>query len=111
MPTFDLSMLITAEAKAAAALAAQTARYEAAIQAHIDATAQARRYRDGFALAGYATSVVPEWAAEAAAFIGWRDDVWGYAYAELAAVQAGERTIPTIEDFIGELPAIEWPAE
>lgn len=86
------------------------ADYEAAIQAKIDAVARAKRYRDGFAAATYVTSAV--FGAEATTFVGWRDDVWVYAYAQLDLVLAGQRTQPTIEDFIAEIEAqhpAPWP--
>ncbi len=85
------------------------ADFAAAIQGHIDATAQAKGYTDGFALAGYVASTVQEWAAEATAFVAWRDSVWLYAYQEMAKVAAGERPTPTVLELIGELPAIAWP--
>lgn len=85
------------------------AEYAAAIQAHVDGAARARGYHDGFALAGYATSTIPAWAAEAAAFISWRDAVWVYAYTELAKVQNAERAQPSISELVGELPEITWP--
>lgn len=84
--------------------------YARAIQAHVDATAKAKGYADGVALAGYSTSTIPSWASEAAAFIAWRDQAWMYAYGELAKVQAGQRTAPTVNGFLSELPAIAWPA-
>lgn len=77
--------------------------YDAAIQAMIDAAARAKDYRDGFALATYATSTV--FGADAQAFIPWRDAVWTYVYAQLAAVLAGQRTQPSIEDFLTEIEA------
>ncbi len=83
--------------------------YAAAIQAEIDAAAKAKGYASGFALAGYATSTVPDWAAEAAAFIAWRDQIWLYAYSELAKVQGGQRQKPRVAEMTSELPAIEWP--
>lgn len=83
--------------------------YANAIQAHVDATAQGNGYADGVALAGYSTSTVPAWSAEAQAFIAWRDQVWVYAYTELAKVQGGQREAPTIAGIIGELPSIVWP--
>lgn len=83
--------------------------YAAAIQSHVDATAKARGYADGVALAGYATSAVTAWASEAVAFVAWRDAVWLYAYAELAKVQAAQRAVPTIDGLIAELPAVAWP--
>lgn len=86
------------------------ADYAAAIQAHVDATVKAKGYANGVALAGYSTSTIPTWAAEAATFIAWRDATWIYAYTELAKVQGGHRTQPTISELVAELPAIEWPA-
>ena len=83
--------------------------FGAAIQSHIDATAKSKGYADGVALAGYSTSTIPAWAAEAAAFIAWRDQVWIHAYTELAKVQGGQRATPTIDGLIAELPAITWP--
>lgn len=83
--------------------------YAAAIQWHVDATAKSKGYADGVALAGYSTSTIPAWAAEAAAFIAWRDQVWIHAYTELAKVQGGQRATPTIDGLIAELPAITWP--
>lgn len=80
-----------------------------AIQSHVDATAKARGYADGVALAGYSTSTIPSWSAEAQAFIAWRDAVWIYAYTELAKVNGGQRPVPTIAELIAELPTITWP--
>jgi uncharacterized membrane protein YgcG len=83
--------------------------FASAIQSHVDQTAKSRGYADGVALAGYSTSTIPTWASEATAFIGWRDQVWLYAYTELAKVQGGQREVPTIAELIGELPPIAWP--
>lgn len=88
---------------------ATEADYSAAIQSHVDATAKARGYADGVALAGYSTSTIPAWAVEAASFIAWRDAVWIYAYTELAKVQGGQRPQPSVAGFIAELPKIIWP--
>ncbi len=85
------------------------ADYEDAIQAMVDATAKEKLFRDGVTLASYTASTNPQWAAEAAAFVGWRDQIWAHAYAELAKVQAGLREQPTVNDFLSELPAIVWP--
>ncbi|WP_156367063.1 hypothetical protein [Bosea thiooxidans] len=84
--------------------------YRLAVQAHIDATAQQRSYDTGISCASYVGSTNPVWAAEAAAFTAWRDDVWAYAYAELAKVQNGQRPQPTVETILAELPALTWPA-
>jgi hypothetical protein len=84
--------------------------YEDAVQAVIDNTAKERQFRDGVTLASYAASTNPQWAAEAEAFVAWRDGVWGYAYGELAKVQAGTRAQPTIDEFLTEITPIVWPA-
>lgn len=85
-------------------------RYAEAIQSHIDGTARSKGYADGFSIASYGASTVPAWAAEAQAFVAWRDAVWVYAYAQLSAVEAGTRPQPSISGLIAELPAITWPA-
>lgn len=78
-----------------------------AIDAHIEAQARALRYNSAAHLAGYASSTVPAWAAEAAAFIAWRDACWIAALALLAqATTSGE--VPTLEDVLAALP--EWVA-
>ena len=109
MAMLDLSQLVTAEMKAAQAQAAAVERFRSVIQAHVDAAAATRLYDTGNSLASYVSSTNPEWAAEATAFVSWRDAVWAYAYAEMDRVMAGEREQPTVEEFIGELPVIEWP--
>lgn len=83
--------------------------YEDAIQAHIDDAARSKLFRDGVTLASYTASTNPQWAAEAQAFVAWRDQVWADAYQELARVQGGEREQPTVGEIIDELPAINWP--
>lgn len=109
MATIDLSRLVTAEIKAAEALATTMASYQRTIQALIDATAISRKYSDGNALAGYVASTIAAWASEAQAFVAWRDAVWLHAYTELDKVMTGQRPQPTVEAFVGELPVIEWP--
>lgn len=84
--------------------------YRGAIQAHVDMTAQARSYDSGITCASYVGSTNPGWAAEAAAFVAWRDAVWVYAYTELAKVEAGTRPQPSVGEIIAELPAMAWPA-
>jgi hypothetical protein len=109
MWTVDLSKVVTADQKAAEVRAALQGQYSAAIQAHLDAKARDRQY-DGIQTAiTYRDDPNPQFAAEGAALFAWRSAVWTYATAELAKVTAGERTQPTVEEFIAELPAFEWP--
>ncbi|WP_418137231.1 hypothetical protein [Agrobacterium sp. El2ro-1b] len=83
--------------------------YEYAIQNLVDGTARERQFRDGVTLASYIGSTKPKWAAEAQAFVAWRDNVWSYAYGELAKVQTGRRQQPTVEQFLAEIAPIAWP--
>lgn len=94
----------------AALSAPKLADYENAIQSLVDTTATGKMFRDGVTLASYVASTNPQWAAEAQAFVAWRDAVWAYSYTELAKVQAGEREQPTIEEFLTEIAPIAWPA-
>ncbi|MFK3663929.1 hypothetical protein ACI2JN_01545 [Ochrobactrum teleogrylli] len=83
--------------------------YRFEIQAMIDAKASERQYDSGATLASYVSSTIPRWAAEAQAFLAWRDQVWAYALTELAKVRAGERGQPSVEDFLAGVPAFGWP--
>lgn len=86
------------------------ANYAAAVQTHIDAVAQSKGYADGVALASYVASNNAQWSAEATVFSKWRDDVWAYAYQQLAAVQSGARQGPSMTGLVLELPQIDWQA-
>lgn len=83
--------------------------YEAAIQMLVDATATERKFRDGVTMASYVNSTNSQWAAEALAFVAWRDGVWAYAYSELDKVMNGQRPQPTVEAFLAEIEPIDWP--
>jgi hypothetical protein len=80
-----------------------------AIEAHIESVARSKDYADATRLASYVASTNATWAAEAQAFVAWRDAVWAFAYAELADVLAGLKPEPTIADFVADLPEIAWP--
>ena len=76
-----------------------------AIDAHVEAQAHALHYNSAAHLASYAASSVPEWAAEAQAFVAWRDSVWQAVIAMLADDEASGGS-PNVEDVIAALP--EW---
>ncbi len=85
--------------------------YQTAIVAMLDAKAQERRYDGAVSISTYVGSTNPQWAAEAMAFVAWRDAVWTYAYAEMEKVELGQRSQqPTVTEFISELPQMAWPA-
>lgn len=105
--TIDWSKIITAEEKAAQALAAVQANYERAIQAHLDSAAQSRGYDSIATAVSYAEEpAVPKFQEDGKAFRAWRSLVWAYAYQELDKVKAGKREIPTLDAFLAELPAL-----
>lgn len=79
----------------------------AAVQAHVDTIARERLYDNGNSLASYVASTNPKWAAEAQAFVAWRDAVWAQVYSLWAAPPD---PWPTPEAVIADLPAIIWPA-
>lgn len=84
--------------------------YQTAIQGLVDETARSKQFNDGVTLASYKDSTNPLWAAQAVAFIAWRDQVWSYSYAEFEKVQSGERSQPSVAGFLAELEVITWPA-
>lgn len=89
------------------------ADYTTAITGMLDAKAKERRYDNSVSIATYVTSSNPQWMAEAEAFVAWRDQIWAYCYSELAKVQAGQRTQPTVADFLTELSTqvpLAWPS-
>ena len=81
-----------------------------AVEDHVEETAQSRDYSSAVSLASYTASTREPWAAEAQAFVAWRDDVWEYVFARLAAVESGEDEPPeSAETFTQDLPAMVWP--
>lgn len=90
------------------------ADYSTAIQAHLDAIARQRQYDSMLTAVSYISdpdeeNYNPQYDAEGRALKAWRTAVWTYATAQLALVLAGERTAPTIAEFLAELPTFAWP--
>lgn len=79
------------------------------VQNLIDTTAQSRQYNNGVYCASYAQSTNPVWAAEAQAFIAWRDLMYAYALQVFSDIQAGQ-TAPTQEEFVAGFPEMVWPS-
>lgn len=77
--------------------------YEKAVQAHLDAGAQAAGYDNVLSACSYAGYANP-FQAEGQSFVAWRGAVWAYCYAQLALVKAGNRAEPTVDALIAELP-------
>lgn len=79
------------------------------VQVAIDTTAQSKQYNDGVYCASYAQSTNPVWAAQAQAFIAWRDSMFAYALQVFANIQQGQPA-PTPEEFVAGFPQIVWPS-
>jgi hypothetical protein len=73
------------------------------INEQVESYARSRGYNDAASFASYTSSTVPDWAAEAKAFVEWRDAVWVAAYTQMAAVQQGA-PLPTAEELVASLP-------
>ncbi len=84
--------------------------YERAVDAHLDAAAQARGYASIVTAVTYAGDAHPKFGPEGDAFKAWRSAVYAACYTILAAVQAGERPPPTLEQLMAELPPLDLPA-
>jgi hypothetical protein len=104
-----------------AELLAEAPQYEAAynlmifmqigqrlVQDTIDDTAKSRQYKNGVYCASYAQSTNPVWAAEAQAFIAWRDSIFAYALQVFSDIQGGQPA-PTQEEFVAGFPSMVWP--
>jgi hypothetical protein len=79
-----------------------------AVQAHLDAAAQARGYDNIVSACSYAAAA-NAFQAEAVAYLNWRASVWQHCHLVLAAVQSGTRIAPTAAELITELPALVLP--
>lgn len=105
----DLSKLVSAAEKAHQAYDELLKQFTVAVQIHMDAEAKTRNYDSILSLCTYATSKSERFSKEGQAGVDFRDACWTYGYAELEKVAKGTRPQPTIEQFIAELPKMEWP--
>lgn len=87
----------------------QMKEYSRALQNHIDNVAREKDYENGFTCATYVNSSNPQWQAEAQTFVTWRDLCWEYALDIYEQVENELIQPPALEDFIANLPAIDWP--
>lgn len=85
------------------------ASVQQAVQERLDAFARTRAYDGILSAATYAASAVPKFAAEGQYAVQARDATWAACYQIMADVQAGTRAMPSVEDVLAELPALEWP--
>jgi len=83
--------------------------FSTAVQDHLDNEARAHVYDGILSLCTYVSSPSEKFSSEGMAGVSWRDACWSYTYQVLGAVKAGERTEPTVEELIAELPDMVWP--
>lgn len=88
--------------------AAIAADIEDRLDADLDALAQSWGYKNSNRLAGYVSSTVAKWQAEAQAFIAGRDAWWTKAASIQAAWTPGS-PIPTYDSVRAEMPPIVRP--
>ncbi|WP_353472313.1 hypothetical protein PVT71_13560 [Salipiger sp. H15] len=101
--TIDWTRAITAEVRQAEAAARRRREIDAAIQARLDQTAQARGYSSADSLISWALSNQVSFQEEAARFALWRDDVW------LRAVQMQDADAEvSAAEILAALPDIDW---
>lgn len=81
------------------------AALESAVQAHIDAPAQAWGYDDARAAVTYVGDPFPRFHAEGVAIRAFRSACWVAAHQLDADVAAGHRAPPTIDELLALLPA------
>ena len=85
------------------------AQYTTGVQQHLDTFARTRNYDGILSAATYATSQVPNFKAEGQYAVEARDATWAKCYEILAAVEAGSRPTPPLDELLAELPVLTWP--
>lgn len=84
--------------------------FDAALTAHLDATAQARKYDNRITCMVRAGFAGP-YQAEAIAFAQWCDGCNAAAYQLMLDVQSGKKPMPSsVDAFLEALPVMVWPA-
>ena len=84
------------------------AQYTSAAQSYLDGFARTKTYDGILSACTYATSTNSRLVGEGQRCVELRDAVWETAFTILNDVQSGKRPIPTIEQFIAELPKLTW---
>lgn len=84
--------------------------FEMAIEDLMDKKAKSKNYRNPNRLMLYTSSKKQKWKDEADAFISWRDDMFEYCYQEMEKIMLQQRDLPTVQEFLDELPEMVWPS-
>lgn len=78
-------------------------------ESYMDYVVSQKDYKSVLHACSYAESSIPQYKNEALAVIAWRDSVWATAYQIQSDVLSGNRSVPSEQELISELPTIEWP--
>jgi len=92
----------------AAGKAALIAQYTAALDSMFDLRAKEKNYDNRITCALRAGYAGP-FQAEGQAFAVWMDNCNALAYKILAAVEAGTQSLPTVSQFLAQMPSFSWP--
>lgn len=84
-------------------------QFELSIILHLNIKVQERNYDSIISACTYDNSTVEKFKLESLACIAWRDAIWSYCYQELDKIKSNTRQIPSIQEFINELPELVWP--
>ena len=83
--------------------------FVAIVENFLDSTVQAKDYKNILHACSYANSTVEQYRNEAGVILAWRDAVWIKAYEIQNAILSGQRAVPLEQEFLDELPELEWP--
>jgi hypothetical protein len=93
----------TAEERQAEILAAIKAKITSAVDAYVEAKAVELGYNSAANIATYVNSTVPKWAAEAKAFVAWRDAVWQVVFNKLKEAEKNNVQLD-VDEVMSALP-------
>lgn len=81
------------------------AQYVTSVQRHMDSKARERRYDNIVSACSYA-GAPNAFQAESQAFLQWRAACWAHLYQMQEQVQAGQRSLPSMDELIAEMPTL-----
>lgn len=87
------------------------AEYAVAVQQRLDEFARTRGYDNILSAASYVNSSNAKFAVEGQCAIAARDAMWEKFYEIVAQVESGNCQLPSLDEFIAELPVLQWPDE
>ena len=83
-------------------------KYKKAIVQLLDDVAIEKGYNNQYDILGHVNSSNLELLKETKVFIQWSENVWQEALFIMNQLLCGERSAPGVEQFLSELPVIDW---